>query len=167
MKRAVVLAALLLPASAVAGPQGQLLVGSAIPLDGDDGTSGTLNIAGKALWHFETGAAGIAAHWQPFFDGSNVRDQRVRLLAEGQVVLSDDGLLAWLLTGGVGAELTRVSSDSNTSGGDNAWSTDVVGEAGVCLAFTGWRFPPLLCLAVNAGLTTGDVEAVPLLGLRF
>jgi hypothetical protein len=114
----------------------------------------------RALWRFDVGAAGLAVHWQPFYDGSNVISQRVRLLGEGQVVLSDDHHLAWLLVGGVGVELVERYDSAS-------WSADLTGDAGLCLAFTGWRVPPLLCVVMNVGLTTGDIDVAPLVGLSF
>lgn len=161
MKRMVVLATMLLamPSAAIAEPQVQVLAGASIPLDGDDRSSGTLDLAGKGLWRIDTTAFGVAVHWAPFHEDG----QRFRLQAELQSVLSDDGALAWILSIGIGAQFVQaIVTDGPTS-----WDQDAVVEAGVCMAFTGWRFPPLLCLALNVGLTTGDVDAVPMVGLRF
>ncbi len=169
MKLVVITALLLAHTLAAAEPQGQLLVGAAIPVGGDDRRDTTLDLAGKGLWHFDVGAVGVAAHWSPILpagaDGL-IDDHRLRFLVEGQMTVSADGSLAWILTSGVGVQLIHASQGvPGEQGGD--WRADAVMEAGVCMAFTGWRFPPLLCLAVNVGLTTGDVDAVPLLGLRF
>jgi opacity protein-like surface antigen len=164
MKLAVVAAVLVASSAALADPQVQVLAGAAIPLDSNGNSSGTLDVVAKGLWRENRTSYGLALHWAPLYEDG----QRFRLHAELQSVIADDGALAWMLLIGVGAEfLQSNSSDSVTTRGWDDWEQAPIAEAGVCMAFTGWRFPPLLCLALNIGLTTGNIEASPLVGLRF